>query len=38
MQFLKQVLPNRLSEFALEYRSRGQPILAQVMEQLAESD
>ena len=35
MRFLKRVLPNRLPEFALEYRQRGHPILAQVMEQLA---
>jgi hypothetical protein len=36
MQFLKRVLPNRLPEFAFEYRQRGHPILAQVMEQLAD--
>jgi len=36
MQFLKRVLPNRLPEFALEYRQRGHSILAQVMEQLAD--
>jgi hypothetical protein len=36
IQFLKRMLPNRLPEFALEYRERGHPILAQVMEKLAD--
>jgi hypothetical protein len=37
MQFLKKVLVNRLPQFALEYRERGQPVVAQVMEELAEA-
>ena len=36
MEFLTKVLPIRLREFALAAREQGNPILAQVMEQLAQ--
>jgi hypothetical protein len=35
MEFLTRVLPIRLAEFAEAARERGNPILAQVMEELA---
>jgi hypothetical protein len=35
--FLEKVLMKRLPEFALEYRERGQPMVAQAMEELAEA-
>jgi hypothetical protein len=36
LQFLKRLLVGRLPEFAIEYRERGQPMVAQAMEELAE--
>lgn len=36
-EFLKHVLPMRLEEFAESAREHGNPILAQVLEELAES-
>lgn len=37
LEFLKQVLPTRLEECAAGARAAGNPILAQVLEELAES-